>query len=212
MDIGQKLKTARSQAGLTQETAAEAVGVSRQTISNWENNRSYPDIVSVLRLSDLYEVSLDGLLKEDKGMIQYLEDSTNQVKSRQKFSKLIQVTSYLVIWAVSVLFFWLGADPSDAMAYALLVFWLVLPVTTFVISVFIGKDDGWAHSKWLMLLFFGVMYMLAEWGTFSLANGLAFDKTGLPDLTAMLPGLLCSAAGLGAGTLFRAVKHRKNDP
>ena len=41
MDIGQKLKHARTSAGLTQEGVAEALGVSRQTISNWENGVSY---------------------------------------------------------------------------------------------------------------------------------------------------------------------------
>lgn len=60
MNIGNKLKNSRAKAGLTQETVAEKVGVSRQTISNWENNKSYPDIVSVISLSDLYSVSWIG--------------------------------------------------------------------------------------------------------------------------------------------------------
>jgi len=71
MNIGQKLKNKRTQSGLTQEAVAEKIGVSRQTVSNWENNRSYPDIVSILRLSDLYEVSLDEFLKEDADSLYY---------------------------------------------------------------------------------------------------------------------------------------------
>ena len=51
MEIGKKLKAARSRAGLTQEQVAEHLFVSRQTISNWENEKSYPDIVSVVRLT-----------------------------------------------------------------------------------------------------------------------------------------------------------------
>ena len=54
MDLGTKLKQARQSRNVTQETLAERLGVSRQTISNWENNRSYPDIVSIIALSDLY--------------------------------------------------------------------------------------------------------------------------------------------------------------
>ena len=46
MEIGSKLKNARNEKGITQEQAAELLGVSRQTISNWENNKSYPDIIS----------------------------------------------------------------------------------------------------------------------------------------------------------------------
>ena len=53
MEIGSKIRQSRTEAGLTQEQAAEALGVSRQTISNWENERSYPDILSVLRMSSL---------------------------------------------------------------------------------------------------------------------------------------------------------------
>ncbi len=84
MEIGKKLKDARVRSGLTQENAAEKINVSRQTISNWENEKSYPDIISVIKLSDLYSISLDGLLKGDSKMIQHLEESTNVVKSNQK--------------------------------------------------------------------------------------------------------------------------------
>jgi len=68
MDIGQKLRKARLKAGFTQEQIAETIGVSRQTISNWERGHSYPDIASVLSLSEAYAVSLDELLKEAEDM------------------------------------------------------------------------------------------------------------------------------------------------
>ena len=66
MEIGKKLKDARLHSGLTQEKAAEELNVSRQTISNWENEKSYPDIISVIELSNLYSISLDDLLKGDE--------------------------------------------------------------------------------------------------------------------------------------------------
>lgn len=75
MEIGQKLKTKRTASGLSQEALAEKIGVSRQTISSWENDRSYPDIGSILKLSDLYGVSLDELLKEDENMRKHVEES-----------------------------------------------------------------------------------------------------------------------------------------
>lgn len=53
MEIGVKLKEARIKSGLTQENVAEKIQVSRQTISNWENEKSFPDIVNVIKLSDL---------------------------------------------------------------------------------------------------------------------------------------------------------------
>lgn len=84
MEIGKKLKAARLDAKLTQEQVAEYLFVSRQTISNWENEKSFPDIVSVVRLSDLYSISLDELLKGDTKMLEHLDESTDIVKSNKK--------------------------------------------------------------------------------------------------------------------------------
>ena len=84
MEIGKKLKESRQMSGLTQENVAEKLNVSRQTISNWGTEKFYPDILYVLQLSDLYQVSLDELLKGYERMIQHLEDSTNVVKSNKK--------------------------------------------------------------------------------------------------------------------------------
>lgn len=81
MEIGKKLKNARVQSGMTQENVAEKINVSRQTISNWENEKSYPDIINVIELSNLYSISLDELLKGDEKMIEHLEESTNVVKA-----------------------------------------------------------------------------------------------------------------------------------
>ncbi|MDO5549230.1 MAG: helix-turn-helix transcriptional regulator [Eubacteriales bacterium] len=89
MEVGKKLRDARLHSGLTQELVAEKIEVSRQTISNWENEKSYPDIVSVIRLSDLYSVSLDDLLKGDVGMLEHLEESTNIVSSNRKLTAAI---------------------------------------------------------------------------------------------------------------------------
>lgn len=102
MDIGTKLKTARLKAKLTQEKAAEAIGVSRQTISNWENEKSYPDIVSVISLSDLYGVSLDELLKGDRKMIEYLNESTDVVSSNRKL--ILAAGLDIVLFIVFILF------------------------------------------------------------------------------------------------------------
>lgn len=76
MDIGTKLKEARLRKGLTQEQAAAAAQVSRQTMSSWENRRSLPDILSVIRLAEVYGISLDELTKsqEDESQkISFLE-------------------------------------------------------------------------------------------------------------------------------------------
>lgn len=102
MEIGKKLKNARIEAGLTQEKAAEKIDVSRQTISNWENEKSYPDIISVIALSDLYSVSLDELLKGDQKMAEHLEESTNVVKSNRKLTGAILLNIILMILLIAL--------------------------------------------------------------------------------------------------------------
>lgn len=97
MEIGDKLKKARTFSKLTQEMVAEQLQVSRQTISNWENEKSYPDIISIIKLSDLYQISLDELLKGDSKMIQHLEESTDTVNSNKKLVIAIGVNVFFLI-------------------------------------------------------------------------------------------------------------------
>jgi transcriptional regulator with XRE-family HTH domain len=98
MEIGKKLKETRLKCNMTQEQVSEMLYVSRQTISNWENEKSYPDIVSIIKLSDLYSISLDELLKGDKKMIEHLEDSTNIVESNTKL--IVAITANIVLLLV----------------------------------------------------------------------------------------------------------------
>ena len=102
MDIGSKVKSARINANLTQEQVADFLNVSRQTISNWENEKSYPDIISVLELSNLYSISLDVLLKGDEKMIEHLEESTNVVKSNQKMILAVIVNIIVVALLITL--------------------------------------------------------------------------------------------------------------
>lgn len=102
MEIGKKLKEARLNRDLTQEVIAEKLNVSRQTISNWENEKSYPDIISVIELSNLYSISLDDLLKGDDAMMEHLQESTNVVKSNQKLLRAIILNIIMVILLVTL--------------------------------------------------------------------------------------------------------------
>lgn len=221
MDIGKKLRDARNAAKLTQESAAESLGVSRQTVSNWETGKTYPDIVSVIRMSGLYSVSLDFLLKEEKTVsndlnyLNYLEESTNVVKSRHRLGKLVLVAAYLVIWAVSVAFFWLAASGSDAGAYAVLVIWGAIPLTTFVISLLIGANGYWGRRKWWVVPILALMYTLIPFLTFTLANAASTGVSAgdiavnLDDLITLPIGAAVSAAGLAIGTGIEKLKTRK---
>lgn len=65
MELGKQIRKYRMDKQFSQEQLAECIFVSRQTISNWENDKNYPDIKSLLLLSEVFEVSLDDLVKGD---------------------------------------------------------------------------------------------------------------------------------------------------
>lgn len=151
MEIGSKLKIARNSKGLTQEQAAEILGVSRQTISNWENNKSYPDIISVIKMSDIYSVSLDHLLKEEKSMNQqnyqkFLEESTNTVKAKQRLGKIILLFTYFFVWVIAMVTSWQIKEPV-APEYAIAFRWILLPLVLLVTTIFIAKKVYHLHFR-----------------------------------------------------------------
>ncbi|WP_262315789.1 helix-turn-helix transcriptional regulator [Lacticaseibacillus parakribbianus] len=83
MQIGKQIQTHRQDLGMTQDQLAEKLYVSRQTISNWENDRHYPDIENLLLLSVLFHTSLDDLVKGDVSAMKqkvFTARSTRDVK------------------------------------------------------------------------------------------------------------------------------------
>lgn len=110
MNIGTKIKEARTALSITQEQAAEQLLVSRQTISSWENGKSLPDIVSVIKMSELYHLSLDELLKGDKDMMKKIENDTKLAKIQKKF--ILLAFSVIIIYAaVMVLYLIFEENP-----------------------------------------------------------------------------------------------------
>lgn len=69
MELGNQIKKYRNQLNMSQDELAEKIYVTRQTISNWENEKNYPDVHSLIRLSSLFEVSVDELIKGDLEMM-----------------------------------------------------------------------------------------------------------------------------------------------
>ena len=185
-DIGSKIQAARLEKNMMQEQVAGLLEVSRQTITNWENAKSYPDIVSVIKMSECYDVSLDYLLKGE------------------------QNSYYLMIWTVSMLVFWVFKGGIDAMGYSLMFLLIIIPVTTFTVSVIIGKNNFWGIKKWAFTFPFGVMYMLAEYGTFSMANNIAFNKINELEWDLAVAGAIISAIGMLTGLLINRICRNRN--
>jgi len=73
MDIGKQISNIRKEHQLTQEEFGRLFHVTRQTVSNWENRKSFPDLQILVEISNQFNVSLDRLLKGDSKMIKEID-------------------------------------------------------------------------------------------------------------------------------------------
>lgn len=107
MELGKQIKKHRQEVQLSQEELADRVYVSRQTISNWENDKSYPDVNSLVLLSEIFQISLDNLIKGD---IEVMKDviQKEEIVKMNRYGKIY--TIMLIVTAISAvpLFMWLG--------------------------------------------------------------------------------------------------------
>ena len=107
MELGKQIKKHRQEVQLSQEELAERVYVFRQTISNWENDKSYPDVNSLVLLSETFQISLDNLIKGD---IEVMKDviQKEEIEKMNRYGKIY--TIMLIATAVSAvpLFMLLG--------------------------------------------------------------------------------------------------------
>ena len=107
MELGKQIRKYRQEAQLSQEDLSSRVYVSRQTISNWENDKSYPDVSSLVLLSEIFQISLDELIKGDI-------ETMKEVIKKEDIEKMnhygVIYTLLLIATAVSAvpLFMWLG--------------------------------------------------------------------------------------------------------
>ena len=95
MELGNQIKKYRKERSLSQDALAERIFVSRQTISNWENDKSYPDVNSLVLLCDAFEISLDQLVKGDvETMKQRMSMSDEE---RKEFNRLGNIFGFLLL-------------------------------------------------------------------------------------------------------------------
>jgi len=99
MSLSNKIQKIRKERNLTQENLAEELNVSRQTISNWENKNIYPDIETLVLISNKFNISLDSLLKEDTD---FVRDIDKKVKSN-KTKKIIIIILLLLLLILSTI-------------------------------------------------------------------------------------------------------------
>lgn len=107
MELGKQIKKHRQEVQLSQEKLANRVYVSRQTISNWENDKSYPDVNSLVLLSEIFQISLDNLIKGD---IEVMKDviQKEEIVKMNRYGKIYTIMLIVTVVSAVPLFVWLG--------------------------------------------------------------------------------------------------------
>lgn len=130
MNVGARIKKHREKQNISQDELALKVFVSRQTISNWETNKSYPDIKSLTMLSNIFHVTLDDFIKGDI-------EEMKKIVSKEKIEKF-NIMSYIFLVEMLILMF--SAYPLFKIdGYIGTIIWALFFVVTFVTAIIIEK-------------------------------------------------------------------------
>ena len=107
MELGKQIKMHRQEAELSQEELANRVYVSRQTILNWENDKSYPDVISLVLLSEIFQISLDKLIKGDIGVMKEVIQK-EEIEKMKRYGRIYTIMLIVTVVSAVPLFMWLG--------------------------------------------------------------------------------------------------------
>ncbi len=130
MDIGNRIKKYREHINLSQEGLADKVYVSRQTISNWENNKSYPDINSLKLLTSIFDVSLDEFIKGD----------IEEMKKKINEYDLKEYNTLSIVFTIELLVILISAYPLLRFLKILgIIIWFIIVILTLFTSIKIEK-------------------------------------------------------------------------
>lgn len=106
MELSKQIKKYRAEVNLSQEELADKIFVSRQTISNWENDKNYPDIKSLVLMSEVFRVSLDNLIKGDLEKMEKEIDAQEYAKFQKDSTIFTVLFTALLIVPVPLVMLW----------------------------------------------------------------------------------------------------------
>ena len=133
MAFSENLQYIRSQAGITQEQLAEQLDVSRQSVSKWESGTSFPEMDTLLRICDLYDVTLDTLLRGNVEASS-VSDTAQYDAFMNRFSKRISGSVGAIIAAVAALMVMNALGVHEMLSSAFLLLVITISVVIMVAS------------------------------------------------------------------------------
>ena len=130
MAFSENLQYLRARQGLTQEQLAERLDVSRQSVSKWESNLSFPEMDTILKLCDLFDVSLDTLLRGDAAA-EAQADTAGYDKHMNTFTRQVTLSISGILLGVALMVGAMALGLPEELATAL--FLLILTIAVVVL-------------------------------------------------------------------------------
>ena len=204
MDLGKKIIEMRKNAKLSQEELAEKLNVTRQTISNWENGKFYPDIDALVKISKCFNISLDDLLSYDNKVLEYLKDSTDVVKSNKKLLYAILLNILIVI-----LFIIVGITLNESISIIVIVFTISIISFSYLFYQIIKKLEE-EIMNYILLAIFIAIYLVGVVATiYQIYKITVIDAKARGIKHPKLMGLLATSGKSSEGIILYLLHRRK---
>ena len=130
-ELGKQIKKYRNELSLSQDDLAEKIYVTRQTISNWENDKSYPDVNSLVLRSEVFNISIDNLIKGDVEVMK--EQISNE--DRMQFKRMSNIYGLLLFLSIIT-----PIPLAHFLGYIGTAIWIILMAVTFYVAYLIEKQ------------------------------------------------------------------------
>lgn len=138
MSLGENLQFLRKRNNITQEELAEKLEVSRQSVSKWESDNTYPEMDKLIQLSQMFHCQIDDLIQKDISKL-YVEDRSHYDEHMNLFSKMISLGVGLILLGISIMFFLngikIGANQSINEGISTIAFFVFLIIAVAILIV-----------------------------------------------------------------------------
>lgn len=181
MSLGENLQFLRKKNDITQEQLAEKLDISRQSVSKWESDTTYPEMDKLLLLCQMFHVSMDDLVQKDISTL-YVEDKANYNKQIDLFSKMISLGVGLILLGISIMFFMegmnIGKSFSKELCTMVFFIFLIIAVAIFIVmglqhsdferrnpyieNFYSEKEINSFHKKFAVMITTGVVLILID--------------------------------------------------
>lgn len=175
MSLGENLQFLRKRNNLTQEQLAEKLDVSRQSVSKWESDTTYPEMEKLIQLCQMFHCSMDDLIQKDISKLN-VEDKANYDAHINLFSKMISLGIALILFGIFVMALLEGIGIDDELSTVLFFIFVIIAVAIFIVmglqhsdfekknpyieNFYNEKEIDRFHKKFVVMITVGVVLIL----------------------------------------------------